>query len=102
MLSRVVRQALQHSREVVLDLKRVRSIDGSGLGELVLLHLWATTQEKALKLVGSTRLVLHLLELTNLSSVLASYSSLEEATESCPEPVASLRFGNAAFDAADA
>jgi len=101
-LSRVVRQALQHSREVVLDLNRVRSIDGAGLGELVLLHLWATTQEKALKLVGGSRWLLQLLELTHLSSVLASYASLEEATGPCPEPVATLRFGNAAFDAADA
>ena len=100
-LSRVVRQALQHSSEVVLDLKRVRSIDGAGLGELVLLHLWATTQEKALKLVGWSRWVLQLLELTHLSSVLSSYASLEEATGPCPEPLTSLRFGNATSDAAD-
>ncbi len=101
-LSRVVRQALQHSAEVVLDLEGVRTIDGAGLGELVLLHLWATAQEKALKLVGGSRWVLQLLELTNLSSVLASYSSLAEATESCLEPLPSTLFGDAAFNSIDA
>jgi len=79
--SRVVRQALQHTREVVLDMKGVRGVDSAGLGELVLLHLWATSQDKALKLAGGDQHLHELLELTNLSTVMMIYSSLEEATQ---------------------
>ncbi len=78
-LSRVVGQALQHSREVVLELGEVQAIDGAGLGALVLLHLWAANQGKALKLSGGRAWVRELLELTNLSSVLEVYSGVDEA-----------------------
>lgn len=79
--SRMVGRALQHSREVVLDLDEVDRIDGSGLGELVLVHLWAARQEKTLKLAGGNAWVRELFELTRLSSVLAIYSSVEQAVE---------------------
>jgi len=39
--TRVLERALQHSREVVLELDEVEGIDGAGLGALVLVHLWA-------------------------------------------------------------
>jgi anti-sigma B factor antagonist len=100
--SRVVRQALQHTREVVLDLKSVHSVDSAGLGELVLLHLWATSQDKVLRLVGSNRRLLELFELTNLSSVMMTYSSLEEALQGSQPLAPSMSYANPGLDALDA
>jgi anti-sigma B factor antagonist len=100
--SRVVRQALQHTREVVLDLKSVHGVDSAGLGELVLLHLWATSQDKALKLVGADRRLQELFELTNLSSVMMMYSSLEEALQSTHSMAPSLPYVSPTFNGLDA
>ena len=97
--SRVVRQALQHTREVVLDMGKVQAVDSAGLGELVLLHLWATSQEKALKLAGATAQLEELLELTNLSSVMMRYGSLEAAMQP-PHPMA-LSHPNPVFNTLD-
>ena len=98
--SRVVRQALQHTREVILDLRNVQAVDSAGLGELVLLHLWATSQEKALKLAGARRQIEKLLELTNLSSVMMMYGSVAEAMQSTP--ALPLSKANAVFHSLDA
>ena len=100
--SRVVRQALQHTREVVLDLKSVHGVDSAGLGELVLLHLWATSQDKALRLVGSSQRLQELFELTNLSSVMMMYSSLEEALQSGQPLASSMPYASPTLDALDA
>ena len=80
-------RALEHSREVVLDLNEVQEMDGCGLGALVLVHLCATSQGKALKLAGGSARVRELLELTRLSSVLSTYSSVQEAMASTTAPV---------------
>ncbi|MGC2197348.1 MAG: STAS domain-containing protein [Terriglobales bacterium] len=98
-LSRVVRQALEHTREVVLDFAGVQGIDSAGLGELVLMHMWAVTQDKALKLAGGTSRVRELLELTNLSSVLTMYSSLEDAMHLGDEWPPVVRRGDAGLGA---
>jgi anti-anti-sigma factor len=77
--SRVVGRTLQHSRAVVLELDEVRAMDGAGLGALVLLHLRAVSQRKALILVRESAWVRKLLELTKLSSVLEIDSGVEAA-----------------------
>jgi anti-sigma B factor antagonist len=77
-LSRVAREALQHTREVVLDLEDVQSMDSAGLGELVFLHMSAEGQGKSVKLAGPKRHVRELLELTNLVSVFDLHDTLEE------------------------
>jgi anti-sigma B factor antagonist len=84
-LSRVVEQALEHTREVVLDIAGVQGIDSAGLGELVLVHMWAESQDKRVKVAGGSLRVRELLELTNLSSVLEMYGSVDDAIEARDE-----------------
>lgn len=80
-LARVAGEALEQCSQVVLELSGVENIDGAGLGELVLAHLRAREQGKELKLAGASARVRELLELTNLSSVLAVYASVAEAMD---------------------
>ena len=84
-LYRVVGEALQDTREVILDFEGVESIDSAGLGELVLAHMSAAGQGKSVKLSGAKPHVREVLELTNLSSVIAMYPSLEDAIETGDE-----------------
>jgi anti-anti-sigma factor len=78
-LSRVVGEALQHTREVVLDLEDVHGMDSAGLGELVLLHMSAEGQGKSVRIAAATSQVQKLLELTNLVSVFDLHDTLEGA-----------------------
>ena len=80
-VSRAVGDALRSSREVVLDLEGVQGIDSAGLGELVVAHISAEQQGKTVKVVGASRAVSELLELTNLISVLATYPNVAAAME---------------------
>jgi anti-anti-sigma factor len=84
-LSRVVGEALQDTREVILDFEGVESLDSAGLGELVLAHMSAEGQGKSVKLSGTQPHIRELLELTNLSSVFELYPSLEDAIETGDE-----------------
>lgn len=79
-LSRVVGEALQHTREVVLDLEDVHGMDSAGLGELVRLHMSAEGQGKGVRIAAANSQVQKLLELTNLVSVFDLHNTLEEAT----------------------
>jgi anti-sigma B factor antagonist len=81
-VSRAVGEALQESREVILDLGGVHSIDSAGLGELVVAHVSAEEQGKSVKVVGANRGVSELLELTNLSYVFEVYPNLAAALDS--------------------
>ena len=78
-VSRAVGEALQESREVILDLGGVQSVDSAGLGELVVAHIAAEEQGKTVKVVGANRSVSELLELTNLSYVFEVYPNLAAA-----------------------
>lgn len=84
-LTRVVTEALQHTREVVLDLEGVQRIDSAGLGELVLIRRAAEASGGTLKLAGPNPRIRELLDLTNLSSVFEVHDSLVEALETCDE-----------------
>ena len=84
-LSRVVGETLQDTREVILDLEGVESIDSAGLGELVLAHMSAAGQGKSVKLSGAKPHVRELLDLTNLSSVFELYPRLDDAIETGDE-----------------
>jgi anti-sigma B factor antagonist len=81
-VSRAVGEALQESREVILDLGAVQSVDSAGLGELVVAHVSAEEQGKTVKVVGANRAVSELLELTNLSYVFEVYPNLAAALDS--------------------
>jgi anti-anti-sigma factor len=78
-LSRLVMQALQDVDLAVLDLAGVISMDNTGLGELVLLHMYAEGHGKTVKLAAVPPRVLALLELTNLTSVFEVCPTVEEA-----------------------
>jgi anti-sigma B factor antagonist len=78
-LSSIVAEVLPSARRMVVDLAGVESIDSSGLGELVLIHMWAEAAGYALKFAGPRNSVRHLFEITNLASVFDVYGSVPEA-----------------------
>lgn len=80
-LTRVATAALQHSREVVLDMEGVQRIDSAGLGELVLVLMAAEATGGTLKLAGPNARVRHMFKLTNLSSIFEMYDSLVDALD---------------------
>jgi anti-anti-sigma factor len=84
-LSRVVGESLQHTKEIVLDLAGVTTIDSAGLGELVRLHRSAESNGNLMKLACPNPRVRALLDLTNLSSVLEIYPALEDALDTGDE-----------------
>jgi anti-sigma B factor antagonist len=89
--SEKVAELLPRAREVVIDLSRVEMIDSAGLGELVVVHMWARASGCALKLSGANDRIQRLFELTNLSSVFEVYSNLEDALRTFREPAANTR-----------
>jgi anti-sigma B factor antagonist len=78
-LSRLAMQTLQDVELAVLELAEVSAIDSAGLGELVLLHMYAEGHGKTVKLAAVPPRVLELLELSNLTSVFEVCASVEEA-----------------------
>jgi len=80
-LTRLVTQALRDVNLAVLDLSGVETIDSAGMGELVLLHMYAEGHGKTVTLAAVPEPVLELLDLTNLTSVFPVHASLEKALE---------------------
>jgi len=78
-LSETVNEILPTVRRMVIDLAGVGSVDSAGLGELVMLHMWAEAAGYTLKFASPNRSVRQLLELTNLISVFDLYPSVPEA-----------------------
>jgi anti-sigma B factor antagonist len=74
-----VTDLLRANAQVVLDLSQVETIDGAGLGQLVILHMRAQANGGTLKLAAPSKRVLDLLALTNLASVFEVHPTLEEA-----------------------
>ena len=78
-LSEKLAELLPHSRQIVLELSGVKDIDGAGLGELVVLLMWAQANQGAIKLAAPTRPVHEVLKLTRLASVFEIHPKLEHA-----------------------
>ena len=78
-LSEKLADLLPHSRQVVLDLSAVKMIDGAGLGELVVLLMWAQANQGAIMLAAPNRRVHELLKLTRLTSVFEIHPRVEDA-----------------------
>jgi len=78
-LTEIVAEVLPSARRIVIDLADVESVDSAGLGELVLLHMWAEAAGYALKFASPRKSVRQLLELTNLISVFDAYESVAAA-----------------------
>ena len=78
-LSEKLAELLPHSRQVVLELSGVKMIDGAGLGELVVLFMWAQANQGVIKFAAPTRRVYELLKLTRLASVFEIHPRVEDA-----------------------
>lgn len=78
-LSGKVADLLPHTRKLELDLGGVEMIDSAGLGELVLLYLWARASGCEFKLARPSPEICRLLELTNLASVFEIRPAVESA-----------------------
>ncbi|PYX12119.1 MAG: anti-anti-sigma factor [Acidobacteria bacterium] len=78
-LSEKLAELLPHSRQIVLELSGVKVIDGAGLGELVVLLMWAQANQGSIKLAAPTRPVHEVLKLTRLASVFEIHSRPEDA-----------------------
>lgn len=70
---------LPQARQIIVELSGLEVIDSAGLGELVVVHMWAKASGCSLKLAGANSRVQELFELTNLVSVFESHSTLDEA-----------------------
>ena len=78
-LTDMVADVLPSARRMVVNLAGVAIVDSAGLGELVLLHMWAEAAGYTLKFASPRNSVRNLLELTNLSAVFGAYGSVSEA-----------------------
>jgi anti-sigma B factor antagonist len=81
-LTNIVAEVLPSTRRMVVDLAGVEMVDSAGLGELVLLHMWAEAAEYTLKFASPRKSVRQRLELTNLVSVFDAYPSVADAIAS--------------------
>ena len=78
-LTDMVADVLPSARRMVVNLAGVEIVDSAGLGELVLLYMWAEAAGYVLKFASPRNSVRQLLELTNLSAVFDAYGSVSEA-----------------------
>ncbi len=75
-LAGLIADVMPSARHIILDLSAVHSIDGGGLGELVMIHMWAEAAGYALPFAGLSDSVRGLFEATNLICVFDIYSSV--------------------------
>jgi len=84
-LTTIVGDLLGLTRRLVVDLAGVERVDSAGLGELVMLHMWADGMGYAVAFASPNTRVRELLDLTNLTSMLDVYETLEEAVHAVAE-----------------
>ena len=74
-----VKDLLNESRQIVLNLGEVDYMDSSGLGTLVGLYSSARGVDGGIKLAGLTQRVKDVLQITKLGSIFEFYDTAEEA-----------------------
>jgi anti-sigma B factor antagonist len=74
-----VGELLQRRRPLVLDISHLDHVDSTGLGGLVMLHMWAKSRGLEIKFASPTERIRHLLETTNLASFLPLYITVDDA-----------------------
>lgn len=79
--SEMVGELLPRTSQIVIELSNVEMIDSAGLGELVVVHMWARASGCVLKLAGANDHILRLFDLTNLSSVFDTCPTLADAIQ---------------------
>ena len=84
-LTTIVGDLLGLTRRLVVDLAGVERVDSAGLGELVMLHMWSDGMGYAVAFASPNARVRELLDLTNLTSMLDVYETLEEAAHAVAE-----------------
>ena len=76
LLKDAMREAFERKGRIMLDLKEVPTMDSSGLGAVVALHVSARTRGCRLEMVNASKQILDLFSITNVLS-------LFEATGRC-------------------
>jgi len=82
---------LPNARQVVVELSGLEALDSAGLGELVVVHMWAKANGCSLKLAGASPRIRQLFELTNLLSVFDVHPTLDDALLSFQPRVAKAK-----------
>jgi len=77
--SEKVAELLPYTRQLIVELSGVEMMDSAGLGELVVVLMWAQASGCHIKLAAPQERVQQLLELTNLASVFEIHPRLDEA-----------------------
>lgn len=77
--SQTVSRLVSENRALVVEMSGLEIIDSAGLGELVVVHMWANASRCALKVAGANSRILQLFELTNLLSVFDVHPTLDDA-----------------------
>jgi anti-anti-sigma factor len=85
-LSGKVSEILPETRQLVLDLSGVESIDSAGLGELIAVRQLADGSGCPVRLAAPSRRVQGLLHLTKLTSIFEVFPTLEDALLSWGQP----------------
>ncbi len=78
-LSYTVADLLPQSRQVVLELSQVETVDGGGLGELLALLARAQERGCTIKLAAPSKAVRELLELTRVASAFEIHATVNDA-----------------------
>ncbi len=81
-LRETVKDLLNKSSKIVLNLGNVNYIDSSGVGTLVGLYASAHSKGAIIKLAALTGRVKDVLQITKLATVFESYTTAEEAASS--------------------
>jgi anti-anti-sigma factor len=77
--SRSMADLLPHTRQLIIELSGVETIDGDGLGKLVMALMWAQACGCSIKLASARQPVQEMLESTNLVSAFEIHPTLEQA-----------------------
>ena len=77
--SQTVSRLVSENRALVVEMSGLEIIDSAGLGELVVVHMWAKASRCALKVAGANFRILQLFDLTNLLSVFDVHPTLDDA-----------------------
>jgi anti-sigma B factor antagonist len=77
--SQEIAELFPRTRQLVVELSGLDTIDSAGLGELVVVHMWAKASGCSLKLAGASPRIRQLFELTNLLSVFDLHPTLDDA-----------------------
>ena len=80
-------ELLPSVRQVVVELSGLEALDSAGLGELVVVHMWAKASGCSMKLAGADARIRQLFELTNLVSVFDIHPTLDDALLSFQRPM---------------